>query len=171
MPYALKEAGFYGGMLLIFVVAYCADYTVRMIVRLGQKAKRKYYEDLCASQFGKPGYNFVVGAMGIFSYGAAVAYLIGIGAWGRGREGGREGGPREGGGAAVQLPRCGYPGEMRALPGEDGRAGKSDHPCICPPSPPTLTHPPPPLPLPLQATTWPSWWRRAPARTCTPTLG
>jgi len=79
MPYALKEAGFYGGMILILVVAMCSDYTVRLIVSLGQKAKRKYYEDLCASQFGHAGYVFVVGAMGIFAYGAAVAYLIGIG--------------------------------------------------------------------------------------------
>jgi sodium-coupled neutral amino acid transporter 11 len=50
-----------------------------MIVKLGVRAKRKYYEDLCASQFGHAGYAFVVGAMGIFAYGAAVAYLIGIG--------------------------------------------------------------------------------------------
>jgi sodium-coupled neutral amino acid transporter 11 len=79
MPYALKEAGFYGGMLLILTVACCSDYTVRKIVALGVRAKRKYYEDLCASQFGHGGYVFVVGAMGIFAYGAMVAYLMGIG--------------------------------------------------------------------------------------------
>jgi sodium-coupled neutral amino acid transporter 11 len=79
MPYALKEAGFYGGMALILIVACCSDYTVRKIVQLGQRAKRKYYEDLCASQFGHGGYVFVVGAMGIFAYGAMVAYLMGIG--------------------------------------------------------------------------------------------
>jgi hypothetical protein len=82
MPYALKEAGFYSGMALIVMVAMCSDYTVRLIVSLGQKAKRKYYEDLCASQFGHGGYVFVVGAMGIFAYGAAVAYLLGIGEFG-----------------------------------------------------------------------------------------
>ena len=32
------------------------------------------------SQFGKTGYNVVCGFMGIFAYGAMVAYLIGIGA-------------------------------------------------------------------------------------------
>ena len=79
MPYALKEAGFYGGMALILIVACCSDYTVRKIVALGVRAKRKYYEDLCASQFGHSGYVFVVGAMGIFAYGAMVAYLMGIG--------------------------------------------------------------------------------------------
>jgi solute carrier family 38 (sodium-coupled neutral amino acid transporter), member 11 len=79
MPYALKEAGFYGGMLLIIVIAYCSDYTIRMLVSLAVRAKRKYYEDLCASQFGHKGYVFVVGAMGIFAYGAMVAYLMGIG--------------------------------------------------------------------------------------------
>jgi sodium-coupled neutral amino acid transporter 11 len=80
MPYALKEAGFWSGMFLIVMVACCSDYTLRLIVRLGNRTKRKYYEDLCASQFGHAGYVFVVGAMGIFAYGAAVAYLIGIGA-------------------------------------------------------------------------------------------
>ena len=79
MPYALKEAGFYGGMALILIVACCSDYTVRKIVKLGVRAKRKYYEDLCASQFGHNGYVFVVGAMGIFAYGAMVAYLMGVG--------------------------------------------------------------------------------------------
>jgi solute carrier family 38 (sodium-coupled neutral amino acid transporter), member 11 len=79
MPYALKEAGFWSGMFLIVMVACCSDYTLRLIVRLGNRTKRKYYEDLCASQFGHAGYVFVVGAMGIFAYGAAVAYLIGIG--------------------------------------------------------------------------------------------
>ena len=79
MPYALKLAGLYGGLLLIGVVAYCSDYTVRKIVTLSRLSKSKYYEDLVSSQFGHRGYLFVVGAMGIFAYGAMVAYLMGIG--------------------------------------------------------------------------------------------
>lgn len=79
MPYALKEAGFYGGMMLICMVALCSDYTVRLLITLSRKTKSKYYEDLMGSQFGHSGYLFVVGAMGIFAYGAMVAYLIGIG--------------------------------------------------------------------------------------------
>lgn len=80
MPYALKLAGFYGGMLLICMVAMCSDYSVRLLITLARKAgNRKYYEDLVSSQFGHAGYVFVVGAMGIFAYGAMVAYLIGIG--------------------------------------------------------------------------------------------
>lgn len=81
MPYALKLAGFYGGMMLICMVALCSDYSVRMLITLGRKAGRKYYEDLVSSQFGHRGFVFVVGAMGIFAYGAMVAYLIGIGAF------------------------------------------------------------------------------------------
>ena len=80
MPYALKLAGLYGGVLLIAVVACCSDYTVRKIVTLSRMTKSKYYEDLVSSQFGHKGYLFVVGAMGIFAYGAMVAYLMGIGA-------------------------------------------------------------------------------------------
>ena len=41
---------------------------------------RADYEDLLSSQFGHMGYIFVIGAMGIFAYGAMVAYLMGIGA-------------------------------------------------------------------------------------------
>jgi amino acid permease len=80
MPFALKEAGFYGGMMLIVMVALCSDYSVRMLVTLGRKAGRKYYEDLVSSQFGHKGFVFVVAAMGIFAYGAMVAYMMGIGA-------------------------------------------------------------------------------------------
>jgi amino acid permease len=80
MPYALKLAGFYGGIFLIFLVAYCSDYTLRLLITLSRKTKSKYYEDLMTTQFGHKGYLFVVGAMGIFAYGAMVAYLMGIGA-------------------------------------------------------------------------------------------
>ena len=80
MPYALKLAGFWGGLALIATVACCSDYTVRLIVTLSRKTHSKYYEDLVSSQFGHKGYLFVVGAMGIFAYGAMVAYLMGIGA-------------------------------------------------------------------------------------------
>ena len=80
MPYALKLAGFYGGIFLIFLVAYCSDYTLRLLITLSRKTKSKYYEDLMTTQFGHRGYLFVVGAMGIFAYGAMVAYLMGIGA-------------------------------------------------------------------------------------------
>ena len=80
MPYALKLAGFYGGIFLIGLVAYCSDYTLRLLITLSRKTKSKYYEDLMTTQFGQRGYLFVVGAMGIFAYGAMVAYLMGIGA-------------------------------------------------------------------------------------------
>lgn len=79
MPYALKEAGFYAGILLIIIVAYSSDYSVRMLIRLGQKVNKKYYEQLVQSQFGHAGYVAVSAAMGIFAYGAMCAYLIGIG--------------------------------------------------------------------------------------------
>jgi len=83
MPYALKLAGFYGGIFLIVCVAYCSDYTLRLLITLANKTKSKYYEDLMTTQFGHRGYLFVVGAMGIFAYGAMVAYLMGIGEWHR----------------------------------------------------------------------------------------
>ena len=68
--------------MLMLMVAYCSDYTVRMLIRLGKQVNKHYYEQLVQSQFGKTGYIAVCAAMGIFAYGAMVAYLIGIGALG-----------------------------------------------------------------------------------------
>ena len=39
MPYALKEAGFYSGVLLMLMVAACSDYTVRLLIRLGKQVR------------------------------------------------------------------------------------------------------------------------------------
>lgn len=79
MPFALKEAGFYSGILLLIIVAMSSDYSVRLLITMGQKVNKHYYEQLVSSQFGHAGYVAVSAAMGIFAYGAMVAYLIGIG--------------------------------------------------------------------------------------------
>lgn len=79
MPFALKEAGFYSGFLLIIIVALSSDYSVRLLITQAQMVKKKYYEQLVQSQFGRVGYVAVTAAMGIFAYGAMCAYLIGIG--------------------------------------------------------------------------------------------
>lgn len=81
MPFALKEAGFYSGVVLIAIVALSSDYSVRLLITLAQMVKKKYYEQLVQSQFGRIGYVAVTAAMGIFAYGAMCAYLIGIGAY------------------------------------------------------------------------------------------
>lgn len=41
MPFALYEAGFYAGILLLLIVAASSDYSVRMLVRLAQQVKKK----------------------------------------------------------------------------------------------------------------------------------
>jgi len=67
------------GIFLMIMVACCSDYTVRLLITMGKKVNKGYYEQLVQSVFGRPGYNLVCAAMGIFAYGAMVAYLIGIG--------------------------------------------------------------------------------------------
>ena len=66
-------------LILLCVVAASSDFSVRMLIKLGQKVNKKHYEQLVQSQFGKAGYIAVSAAMGIFAYGAMCAYLIGIG--------------------------------------------------------------------------------------------
>ena len=79
MPFALQEAGFYSGVVLLCMVACLTDYTVRLLIRLAKQTNKHYYEQLSMSQFGRAGYTAVLGAMGVFAYGAMTAYLILIG--------------------------------------------------------------------------------------------
>ncbi len=41
MPFALYEAGFYSGIILLLVVAASSDYSVRLLVRLAVQSKKK----------------------------------------------------------------------------------------------------------------------------------
>lgn len=56
IPYALHEAGFGFGLLLLVVVAYVTDYSLILMVRCGHASGRFSYQGIMDASFGKPGY-------------------------------------------------------------------------------------------------------------------
>lgn len=76
LPYALKTAGFYYGILLLIGVAILIDYGVRSIVECGIQKNKLDYELLCEYLFGKVGYYSITAFMFLFAYGAMIAYHV-----------------------------------------------------------------------------------------------
>eukprot|EP00658_Telonema_sp_P-2_P001297 TRINITY_DN10490_c0_g1_i4.p1 TRINITY_DN10490_c0_g1~~TRINITY_DN10490_c0_g1_i4.p1 ORF type:complete len:400 (-),score=89.50 TRINITY_DN10490_c0_g1_i4:227-1426(-) len=78
-PYAVKEAGFFLGVLLLVLCGYLTHYSTRLLVNTAKKVKVWNYEELCYAAFGKPGYIAVSFFMISFAFGALVAYFVIIG--------------------------------------------------------------------------------------------
>lgn len=82
IPYAIRQAGFIVGLLLLLLVAYLTDKSLRVIIELASfHPKLKdlgvlTYEDLMTIPFGRAGNYFVLVNMFILAYGAMVAYLL-----------------------------------------------------------------------------------------------
>ena len=79
LPYALKQCGFFMGIILISCVAQMTAYSVNLLVRNGNHVKKFDYEELCEHTLGKPGFYTVSVFMAILAYGAMIAYFIVIG--------------------------------------------------------------------------------------------
>ena len=56
MPFALHEAGFGVGVLLILTVAYVTDRSLVLLIAGGRVASVSSYQELVEAAFGKPGY-------------------------------------------------------------------------------------------------------------------
>lgn len=56
IPYALHEAGFGLGMILLVFVAYVTDYSLILMVRSGHIAGKFSYQGIMEAAFGRPGY-------------------------------------------------------------------------------------------------------------------
>ncbi|KAL3909638.1 MAG: hypothetical protein SGILL_008009, partial [Bacillariaceae sp.] len=82
IPFALKESGLVAGVILLILVSYFTDKTLRMLVELAFFSPRlkgygvMTFEDLLALPFGRIGSIFVLVSMFITAYGAMVAYLL-----------------------------------------------------------------------------------------------
>lgn len=82
MPYALKQSGIVAGLLLLALVGFLTDKSLRLIVDLASfhpKLKGRdvrTFEDLASYPFGRFGSNFVLFNMFVMAYGAMVAYLL-----------------------------------------------------------------------------------------------
>lgn len=82
IPYALKQSGLLAGIILLVLVAYLTDKSLRIIIGLASfhpKLKNRdvrTFEDLASYPFGKLGSNFILLNMFVMAYGAMVAYLL-----------------------------------------------------------------------------------------------
>lgn len=56
IPYALYEAGFGLGLVLLVLVAYITDYSLILMVRCGHVSGRFSYQGIMEAAFGRPGY-------------------------------------------------------------------------------------------------------------------
>ena len=82
IPYALKQSGLIAGILLLLLVAYLTDKSLRIIVGLAsfhpqlKHRQVRTFEDLASYPFGILGSNFILVNMFVLAYGAMVAYLL-----------------------------------------------------------------------------------------------
>ena len=82
IPFALQQSGLVSGVILLLLVGYFTDKSLRMIVELATastqlKGKGVWtYDDLMSIPFGRRGSYFVLAAMFVTAYGAMVAYLL-----------------------------------------------------------------------------------------------
>lgn len=56
IPYALHEAGFGFGLILLVFVAYATDYSLILMVKSGHLSGKFSYQGIMEAAFGKPGY-------------------------------------------------------------------------------------------------------------------
>ncbi|XP_078703428.1 putative sodium-coupled neutral amino acid transporter 11 isoform X3 [Branchiostoma floridae x Branchiostoma belcheri] len=76
MPYALKQAGFPMGVLLILIVALITDYSVILLIRGGNLSGTKNYQDLVRAAFGFPGFVFLSIVQFVYPFIAMISYNI-----------------------------------------------------------------------------------------------
>jgi sodium-coupled neutral amino acid transporter 11 len=76
LPFALQEAGFVTGLLLLLAVALVTDYSLRLLARLSTAHLASSYQDLVLRAFGTPGFVLVEFAQFAFAFGALVAYML-----------------------------------------------------------------------------------------------
>ena len=79
LPYALKEAGFGLGLVLLCLMAFVTDYSIGCLIGSAAAARAKSYDALARSALGPVGEISVIFGQFVFDYGAALSYLIILG--------------------------------------------------------------------------------------------
>ncbi|XP_065351754.1 putative sodium-coupled neutral amino acid transporter 11 [Cloeon dipterum] len=79
MAYALKEAGFGFGLILLLVVAVITDYSLVLMVRSGHLCGAFSYQGIMHAAFGRPGYILLSTLQFFYPFIAMVSYNIVVG--------------------------------------------------------------------------------------------
>lgn len=79
MPYALQQAGFGVGIILLFVVAVVTDYSLVLLIEGGLLAGTKTYQGLMEAAYGRPGFYILSFLQFVYPMIAMISYNIIIG--------------------------------------------------------------------------------------------
>jgi solute carrier family 38 (sodium-coupled neutral amino acid transporter), member 11 len=76
IPYAIQQAGFCAGIVLIVLVAALTDTSLRWLINTAKHVHVGSYETLAEAAFGINGFRFVAANMFVMAYGAMLTYLM-----------------------------------------------------------------------------------------------
>ncbi|KAJ2522103.1 hypothetical protein GGI11_000030 [Coemansia sp. RSA 2049] len=79
LPYALKEAGFYPGIVVMVLVAALIHCALNTLVLAGRRTGLYKYESVSEAALGRIGYHILGFALSVNSIGSCISYLIIIG--------------------------------------------------------------------------------------------
>ncbi|XP_014206744.1 putative sodium-coupled neutral amino acid transporter 11 [Copidosoma floridanum] len=79
IPYALHQAGFGLGMMLLVLVAVLTDYSLILMVRSGHLCGEMSYQGLMRHAFGRPGFYILTALQFIYPFVAMVSYNVVVG--------------------------------------------------------------------------------------------
>ncbi|GAA5970576.1 hypothetical protein JCM11641_007359 [Rhodosporidiobolus odoratus] len=76
LPYALREAGFFSGIILLLILGSVTDWTIRLIVLNAKMSGRRTYIDIMDSCFGRHGRAAVSFFQFAFAFGGMCAFTV-----------------------------------------------------------------------------------------------
>ncbi|XP_067648813.1 putative sodium-coupled neutral amino acid transporter 11 [Haliotis asinina] len=79
MPFALRQAGFGLGIVLIVVVALVTDYSIFLLIEAGHLSNTDSYQDMVLVAFGRPGFYVLTVLQFLYPFIAMVSYNVIIG--------------------------------------------------------------------------------------------
>ncbi|GAA5994259.1 Avt2p [Rhodotorula paludigena] len=79
LPYALREAGFVSGIILLVVLGIITDWTIRLIVLNAKMSGRRTFIDILDSCFGRPGRAAASFFQFAFAFGGMCAFCVILG--------------------------------------------------------------------------------------------
>ncbi|KAK0057372.1 putative sodium-coupled neutral amino acid transporter 11 isoform X1 [Biomphalaria glabrata] len=79
MPFALKQAGFGLGLILIILVAFVTDYSILVLIEAGRLSNTDTYQDMVLVAFGRTGFYILTVLQFLYPFIAMVSYNVVIG--------------------------------------------------------------------------------------------
>ncbi|GFN75345.1 sodium-coupled neutral amino acid transporter 11 [Plakobranchus ocellatus] len=79
IPFALKQAGFGLGIILLILVAFTTDYSIFLLIEGGHLSNTDTYQDMVLVAFGRPGFYLLTVLQFLYPFIAMVSYNVIIG--------------------------------------------------------------------------------------------